>query len=107
MSQSFAGEMNHEVTYGHLAAANERCDAGQQAKRNQQPADEFDPGAEYHQRAVRRSVAARWKSEKLLAAMTGEEKADNQPHQTVNGIRTTTKEVHGPYADSAPSCVKT
>ena len=42
-------------------------------------AGQFNPGAKEHQAAAGATVAARRKSQKLLSAMTGKQKANDQP----------------------------
>src|SRR5256714_3586389 len=97
--------VHHEISHGHFAARNESRDPSEQSEGNHEAAHELNNGADVHD-SFARAVAARWKTEKFLAAVASEEKADNQPHDAVNRIREARQRVHGLRLFGGPSDVK-
>src|ERR1043166_7438603 len=85
--------VHHEISHGHFAARNESRDASEQSEGNHEPAYELNDGADIHDSRARAMSAGR-ESQKLLATVTSEEKADDQPHKAINRTRETRQRVH-------------
>ena len=72
--------MGLEVGHRHLAAGQEPGDSGQQAKRDQEPAEELDEPGRQHQRIGSDPLAVE-PPEQLLGTMEEEEESGDDPEQ--------------------------
>ena len=75
MGESLACGVDHEIRDSHFAARNERGQAREQTKCDQETANKFHNSADEHQ-AMCAAVSTTGKTEKLLTAMT----CIDQPH---------------------------
>ena len=89
-----AGEVKHEISDGHLATRKKSRNSGEQTEGNQESSHEFDPSADQHN-TLTGTVPPGGEAENFLAAVTGEEQADNEPHDAINCIRVAIERVHG------------
>ena len=89
-----AGRMSHEVGYRHLATRYKCSDSGEKTERNQKTARQFNPGTEYHESALRSTVASRRETEDLLPSVACKQQPDYESHQAVNHIGIAIEKVH-------------
>lgn len=76
--------VKHEVGHCHLTASQERGEAREQPKSDQNPADKFDDSRNKCDPV--HPMTATGKSEKLLPTVACVGQANNQPHDTVNRV---------------------
>jgi hypothetical protein len=89
------GRMCLEISNGHFAARDKRCDPSKQAKRNERSSEKLDHTCQQALRIMQYPLAAK-NSKQFLRTMTCKQAADHKPGDRINAIPILPKEfLHG------------
>ena len=93
MTEYSAGKAKHEKGDGHFATGDKGSQAGEQTKRDEEAAYQFNPAAPIAP-SFCCGISARREMKNFLSTVTSKHERDNHPRDAIDGIGETLQQVH-------------